>query len=116
MKKLIGLLMFFILVFLLIYYQTLKGEHDEISVVKPGLSKDKVAQRIGFVGKWLSKQATKDGGSREAIIKRFEDGQYIIEFKIFNSSGVLQATQKEFGFWGRFGGNLFYYSSWLDCR
>ncbi|WP_298771096.1 hypothetical protein [uncultured Shewanella sp.] len=107
MSKLIGLLSIFVLFSLASCSQVLKAEHDEIAVVKPSLSEDKVAVRIGFIGKWLSKQSTKGGGSREAIINRFEDGQYIIEIKIFNSSGVLTTIQKEFGFWGVSGGVYF---------
>jgi hypothetical protein len=84
----------------------LKNE-DFITEFKPALSEDKKVLRAVFVGKWLSKQPIKEGGTRETLIERFSDSKYLIEFKTYDSGGTLISTQKEFGFWGVSGGIYF---------
>ncbi|TDO98974.1 hypothetical protein [Marinomonas balearica] len=80
---------------------------DALTEFKPVLSEDKEALRASFVGKWLSKQPTKEGGMRETLVERFNDGQYLIEFKVYDAAGTMTITQKEFGVWGVSGGVYF---------
>lgn len=86
---------------------TAGGSGYTITAFKPVLTEDKKALRTSFVGKWLSKQPTKEGGTREALIERFDDGKYLVEFKVYDAKGALTKTQKEFGVWGVSGGIYF---------
>ena len=80
---------------------------EQITVIKPELSENKISIRNAFIGKWFSKQPIKGGGYRETIIQRLEDSQYLIEFKFFDAASNIQNSQKEFGFWGVSGGIYF---------
>lgn len=96
-------------VFALGTYTTVSAheECETITAIKPELSENKVSIRKAFIGKWHSKQPTKDGSTRETIIQRLPDSQYLIEFKFFDAKGNLEKSQKEFGFWGVSGGIYF---------
>lgn len=86
-----------------------------ISEFKPAVSKDRKDIRDGFVGQWISRQATDTGGMRHSIIERHEDSRFVVEFKIFDENERLTKQQKEFGYWGVAGGVYFtMFRGWIE--
>lgn len=94
---------------------TTQQNQNVVTTYKPELTEDKKALRESFIGKWLSSQPTKDGGTRRALIERLPDSRYVVEFNIYDAKGTLIETQREFGFWGVSGGIYFtIYRGWIE--
>lgn len=55
--------------------------------------------RKTLLGKWYGIAKGADGGSKEWLIERLNDGTYRIDFRFTSASGII-TSQSEVGFWG----------------
>lgn len=62
--------------------------------------------RQALLGKWYGIARTADGGRKEWLVNRAEDGTYRIDFRVTDAKGQVSA-QSEVGFWGVSGGIYF---------
>ena len=55
--------------------------------------------RKALLGKWYGIASAADGGSKEWLIERLNDGTYRIDFRFTSANGII-SSQSEVGFWG----------------
>ena len=74
---------------------------SEVSVTtdKPALTKPQADKWQMMVGKWYGDQQTSEGGRKEWIDHRKNDGTYVIQFRITSKDGEVQQSV-EAGEWG----------------
>ena len=78
---------------------------EEISSAKPRILSDEQTRNL-MIGKWYGSQALKDGGIREELAYKAEDGTYQLEFQFSDKDGK-KTTQIEVGNWGISGSTYF---------
>lgn len=79
---------------------------QSVTQVKPELSEFKVEQRAMLVGKWYGDLPTKEGGRKQWVIDRADDGSYQIEFLVTKANNSQQ-QYSESGYWG-VAGNIYF--------
>ena len=67
-----------------------------------------------MIGKWYGNQPTKDGGRRQQLTERREDGTYVIHFRIHEKNGDVW-DQIETGEWG-IAGDIYFsiFKGWIQ--
>lgn len=66
---------------------------------EPSFTMPTPAARRTLLGKWYGIAKGNDGGSKEWLIERLNDGTYRIDFRFTSAIGVI-SSQSEVGFWG----------------
>ena len=77
-----------------------------ISVSKPGENLSREMRYALLLGRWYGVQPTTEGGLRQTLIERRDDGSYVIHFRIKSASGEIK-DQWEMGEWGVSGDIIF---------
>lgn len=70
-----------------------------INAVKPGLSTNRTQNYEFLVGKWYEIQPTKEGGIRQTLSEKKQNGTYLNIFRIKSANGK-NIEQEEVGEWG----------------
>ncbi|GAC13685.1 hypothetical protein [Aliiglaciecola lipolytica] len=78
----------------------------EVTELKPEISETKVEQRIMMLGRWYGDTPTKEGGRKQWIIDRAENGTYTIDFLVTKANKTKQQFSEK-GIWG-VAGNIYF--------
>ena len=73
------------------------------------------SQWDNFAGHWRTQRSNDIGGKNTITIKRFKDGRYVIQFKIFDKQEILKEEHREMGLWG-ISGDIYFtmFKGWIE--
>lgn len=90
---------FTLLVMFLSGCATTNTSNIAIDYEKTGLTYNQEKTWEIMIGKWYGSQPVKDGGTRQWIAERSDDGTYKITFRRYGKNGEIE-EQTEVGYWG----------------
>ena len=73
------------------------------------------SQWDNFVGHWRTQRSNVIGGKNTITIKRFKDGRFVIQFKVFDKQEILKEEHREMGLWG-ISGDIYFtmFKGWIE--